>query len=118
MSQIAPMFMDCIVVGGTADGLYLRRIRASATFVKLGRPDFIKPLESPKQAQPEVVKEESVYEVHPISLQNTHEKDIQHVFGIAVVEGKSLTWAFQQLVQSHAQMTVLKLQQEQPTIPH
>jgi hypothetical protein len=35
--------------------------------------------------------------VHPIALQNS-EDTRGHIFGIAVVEGKTLTWAFSQLV--------------------
>ena len=89
--------MDCIVVGGPANGVLLKKIRVDAEMIELRRPDYIKPLESSFQDRPEIAHEKGVYEVHPLSLKNTGEHR-PHLFGIAVIEGQSLTWAFTQLV--------------------
>ena len=94
--------MDCIVVGGPANGLLLRQIRPDAQMIELRRPDYIKPLESAFQAMPEVAHEQGRYEVHPLSLKNTNEHR-PHLFAIAVIEGQSLTWAFSQLVAGFVQ---------------
>lgn len=100
--------MDCIVVGGCANGLLLREIKQDAIWIELQRPDYIKPISSAAQKEPEVVSEKDVYEVHPIGLRNTDETGTR-IFGIAVVEGESLTWAFSQLTLSHIENTVNKL---------
>lgn len=89
--------MDCIVVGGPANGLLLKKIRMDATWIELQRPDYIKPLASSFQTRPEIMHEKAKYEIHPISLKNSDDKR-PAIFGIAVVEGQSLTWAFTQLV--------------------
>lgn len=100
--------MDCIVVGGPANGVLLKQIRQEATWIELARPDFIKPLESAFQKHPEVVKEKEKYEVHPIGLRNTTDPET-HIFGIAVVEGETLTWAFSQLVIGFVENVTQKL---------
>jgi len=92
-----PEKMDVIVVGGCANGVLLRAIKTEARYIELARPDYIKPLASASQKNPEVVKETGVYEVHPIGLTNS-ENGQTRVFGVAVIEGCSLTWAFSQLV--------------------
>lgn len=108
----SPQTMNCIVVGGVANGMYLRDIRANATFIRLGRPEHVRPLTSPQQKEISVKKEESVYEVHPIGLINSNEPGKTHLVGIAVDESKSLTWAFMQLVLSHIQKVTHELREE------
>ena len=108
MAQTSTQVMDCIVVGGCANGVLLRQMRADATFIELARPDYIKPLESSFQDHPEVVKEKDRYEVHPLSLTNT-DSGTRHLFGIAVIEGESLTWAFSQLVIGYVENVTNKL---------
>ena len=108
MSQQQPRIMDCIVVGGCADGTLLRQIDQDAQWIELKRPDYVKPLAHAAQAEPEVVNEKDVYEVHVIGLRNTDAPG-STIFGIAVVEGESLTWAFSQLVISHVELTTHKL---------
>lgn len=88
--------IDCIVVGGPANGVLLKGIRPDATWIELARPDYIKPLASAFQTMPDIVKEKEKYEIHPLSLTNSD--GTKHLFAIAVVEGESLTWAFSQLV--------------------
>lgn len=103
-----PLLMDCIVIGGPADGMLLKQIKQEATWIELSRPDYIKPLASAAQTMPEIVKEKEKYEVHPIGLQNSNEKE-NHIFGIAVVEGQTLTWAFSQLVIGYIENVTHKL---------
>jgi len=104
--------MDCIIVGGCADGTVMVKMRADANWVELSRPDFIKPLEHSYQDVPEVINESDNYEIHPIMLQNTDEsifKDSGVVFGIGVIEGKSLTWAFSEIVKGYCESVTTKL---------
>ena len=108
MAGTDPLTFDCIVVGGPASGLLLRDIRQDAQWLELSRPDHIKPLASAFQHMPEVVKESAKYELHPISLQNTAVEK-PSIFGIAVVEGESLTWAFTQLVTGYVENYTNKL---------
>lgn len=88
--------MDCIVVGGAADGTLLRDVDMTAEYIELSRPEYVKPLSGLKD-EPEVQHEKDVYEIHPIGLQDT-ERSQQTVFGIAVVSNQTLTWAFTQLM--------------------
>lgn len=88
--------MDCIVVGGPANGVLMRGVRQDASFIELSRPDYIKPLASAFQKHPEIMKTKAVYEVHPVGL--TDSDGSAHLFGVAVVEGETLSWAFSQLV--------------------
>jgi hypothetical protein len=93
--------MDCIVVGGVADGTLLRDVDMDAEYIELRRPEYIKPLAAP-DAQPDVQHEKDVYEIHPIGLQDT-ERSQQTVFGIAVVSNQTLTWAFTQLIVTYVE---------------
>ena len=103
--------MDCIVVGGCANGLLLKKIRMDATWIELQRPDYIKPLASAFQENPDIMHESDKYEVHPISLKNS-DQPRPAIFGIAVVEGESLTWAFTQLVTGFVENYTRKLLDE------
>jgi len=100
--------MDCIIVGGCANGTVLQKIRADANWIELTRPDFIKPLEHSYQTVPEVINESDTYEVHPIALVNSEPRGAA-VFGIAVVEGESLTWAFTELAKGYCENVTTKL---------
>ncbi len=104
--------MDCIVIGGCADGTILQKIRMDAQFINLKRPDYIKPVETPDQAIPDVVNESDDYEVHAISLVNSDASPgrARHaVFGLAVVAGMSLTDAFSELCKSHVEIVTQRL---------
>lgn len=102
--------MDCIVVGGCANGTLLHDVEMDAQYVELRRPAYIKPLASTKQSIPEVEHEKDVYEIHVLGL---HDSEISNpvVFGIAVIQDKPLTWAFTQLCVSHVENTTAKLMQ-------
>jgi hypothetical protein len=99
--------MDCIVVGGCANGIVLQKIRMDAQFIELKRPEYIKPLEA-VDAMPEAASESDVYEIHAIQLVNTQDRS-QAVFGIACVEGMKLTDAFSEIVKSHVEGVTQKL---------
>jgi len=100
--------MDCIVVGGCADGQLLRKIRADAAYIELKRPQYLKPLAKPTQMFPDIHHESDTYEVHPIALTNS-EQAARHIFGIAAVDGMTLTEAFTRLVTSHVEAVTMKL---------
>ena len=102
--------MDCVIVGGCANGIVLQKIRMDAQFIELRRPDYIKPLEAANSDMPEVKHEKDTYEIHAIHLTNTENRG-NAVFGIGVVEGQTLTWAFSELVKSHVENVTHKLMQ-------
>jgi hypothetical protein len=102
-----PLEIDVIVVGGCANGILLRNVQSTAEWFELSRPDHIKPLASSWQDHPDIVRESDTYELHPISMENS---DGSHnVLGIAVVKGKSLTWAVSQLIISHVKRSTDEL---------
>jgi hypothetical protein len=103
-----PALMDCIVCGGPANGVLLKQIKQEAQWIELARPDYIRPLASAFQKHPEIVRTEAKYEIHPVGLRNSGEVET-HIFGIAVVEGESLTWAFSQLVIGYVENVTQKL---------
>ena len=107
-AQPIPQTMATIVVGGCANGVLLQEVRTDAQWIELGRPDYIKPLESATQEMPEVVRETDRYEVHPLMLTDSGD-DRAHIYGIAVVEGQSLSWAFRTLVVGYVENVTNKL---------
>ena len=66
--------MDCLVIGGCANGQYLKNIRLDADVIELKRDIGLKPLASSIQKIPELIRESDQYEVHPIGLHNTPNK--------------------------------------------
>lgn len=95
--------MDCLVVGGIADGVLLRNVRTDAGVIELGRPTHLKPLESSNQAQPEAAKETEVYQVYVQALPNPRNEYVQ--VGIAVPIDTSLWEAFGRMVVRYVQQT-------------
>lgn len=100
--------MDCVVVGGCANGVILQKIRMDAQWIELQRPEYIKPIASAYESVPEVMSESDKYEIHAIQLTNTQDRT-RAVFGIAVVEGMKLTDAFSELVKSHVETVTQRL---------
>lgn len=92
--------MDCLVIGGVADGLLIR-LQLGAEKIELGRPTHIKPLESPSQQQPEESRETDKYDVIAIYLPTRTAQIIP--FGIAVVEGNDPAWAIKQMTTAYVQ---------------
>lgn len=90
--------IDVVIVGGCANGLVLKHVRPDAQWFELRRPDYIKPLAASFQDRPEIAHTSDKYELHPIELHNSDDPAVPVLFGIAVVEGQSLTWALTQLV--------------------
>jgi hypothetical protein len=98
--------MDCVIIGGCADGSVLQKIRMDAQWIELSRPDYIKPLENSLQTIPEIVNEVDTYEIHPITLINS---DKHHaIFGVGVVEGMGLIDAFSKLVAGYTENVTQK----------
>ena len=100
--------MDCIVVGGCADGALLKDVRMDAQYVELRRPEYIKPIKTPYENLPDIHHEKDVYEIHVIGLQDS-DVSPQTVFGIAVIQDKPLTWAFTQLMISHVEVVTQRI---------
>jgi hypothetical protein len=100
--------MDCIVVGGCANGVILHKIRMDAQWIELKRPDYIKPLPSAFATMPEVMHESDKYEIHAIQLVNS-ETNSPAIFAIGVVDGMSLTDAFSELCKSHVEGVTQRL---------
>ena len=99
--------MDCLVIGGCANGQYIKNIRLDAEFIEVKRDIGLKPLASSIQKIPELIRESDQYEVHPIGLHNTPDK--LAVFSLAVVRGRSLTWGFMQLVEGYVKYVTTEM---------
>ena len=102
--------MDCLVVGGIADGVLLRHVKLDASIIELGRPTYLKPLERPDQPQPEAERETQTYHVYTQIMPNADNFPVQ--VGIAVPEDQSLWEAFALLVVRYVQQ-VSREQMEQ-----
>lgn len=103
--------MNVIVIGGAASGEVID-IRADATFIQLARK--LRPKVLPSADAPmEFETIASQYEVHPISLVNTHEPDIKHLLGFAVVQGMTLVQGMQALMAAYQE----KCFRDPPTAP-
>jgi len=105
-SNQIPDTMDCVVVGGCADSTILHGVLTTAERIELARPEYVKPLASSDQLQPDVAKETDTYTVHPVLLEDA---DSAAIVGIAVVAGKNLTWALTQLISGYVENTTNKL---------
>ena len=69
MTDSQPRMLNCLIVGGVADGVVLREVRDNATWIELRRPDYLKPLEHSKQEQPEAVHESDRYQIFTLHLE-------------------------------------------------
>ena len=95
--------IDVVTVGGVAGGQVLRGVRADADFFALRRPDYIKPLSSSGEMNPDLAYDEQIYELHVLELVNSDQPNKPHIFGVAVVEGDTLTSAFTDLVVAYVE---------------
>lgn len=95
--------IDVVTVGGVAGGQVLRGVNADADFFALRRPQYIKPLASTGEVNPELAYDEQIYELHVLELTNSDQPNKPHIFGVAVVEGQSLTYAFTELVVAYVE---------------
>lgn len=99
-----PDTIECLVVGGVADGVYLRNVRADADVIRLSRPMYVKPLASSTQNQPDVAKEMEDYRVWTLLLDGPNDTDF--VLGFAVPVNTSLAEAFSQIVVKYVKQTI------------
>lgn len=95
------LITSCIFIGGKFDGELHNEVDIGCGVVELSRADSLKPLESPRQAQPEINYITDKYTVHPVSLQND-EDDAPAMYGIAVAQGVTLTDAFERMAVNYA----------------
>lgn len=109
-----PETTNCLVVGGCANGAYLRGVKTAAELIRLDRSIGVKPLKSSTQKQPEIEKESEVYRVYPVVLYDPiHKRDT--LFSVAVPEEQSLDWGFTQLMLGFMQNAVKDLENK-PTL--
>lgn len=99
----------CLVIGGCANGTLLPAVDVLAQFIELKRPAYIKPLASAVQKVPEIANESDQYEVFPVGLVGETDEAPPQYMGIAVVRGRSMVWAFKQLVAAYAEKSVAEL---------
>lgn len=100
--------MMCLCVGGVADGAVIK-IRIDAETIELGRPTYVKPLESRHQAQPEIAKETSTYHVNIMWIPF---EDTVVAFAIGVVDGQDAGWAMRELAVAYQEKSLEKLRSE------
>jgi hypothetical protein len=108
-----PEKMECLVIGGCADGSYLSDMRSDAGTVRLDRPKHIKPLANSRQSMPDIEKESDIYEIHVFDVAADADLDTaicaRRLFGVAVIEGESMAWAWKQLVIAYMKEHLRKL---------
>lgn len=97
-----PLTMACLVMGGCADGAFLRSVEVGADRIELKRPLYKKPLASAVQKIPEIANESDEYKVHPFVFESEREGTVT-MMGLAVVAGRSLEWAMRQLLVSYVE---------------
>ena len=106
-----PEFMQGIVIGGPANGMILKKLRTDATVIKLGRPDYVKPLTtSARNVDPEIEMEEGTYNVCALHLPNAENKLV--MFGLVIEEGQNPVWAISELVKGFAQHVIDQIRTE------
>lgn len=96
--------MQAIVIGGVAHGMIIKSMLANAERIELAAPDYIKPVVYSKQSQPDVEMKRDVYEVCTLFLPNAEGVGIP--FGLCILEGKPMVWAFSELVKGFAQNVI------------
>lgn len=102
--------MQCIVVGGVANGVLIPSMRRDADIIELGRPTHAKPL-THKDADIEFAKETDVYEINIIYFPGKPGADVIP-FGLAIVQGQTPAWAMTQLVKAFVIHAVDELKKE------
>ena len=108
--------IDCLVVGGIADGAFLRGMRADANIIQLSRPTHLKPLATPDQQNPEAAKETEDYRVMTLMLDGPD--DSNYILGIAIPVTSSMAEAFGTIVVKYVKQTLEDVRQDEPMIQH
>ena len=106
-----PQTVDCIVIGGVADGLTVKNVRSNADYIRLSRPTAIKPLARSDQTQPEIEKETDIYKLHVLVLQEKWE-DQPQAYGLLIEKSQTLPWGFERLLIHYAKSRVEQLREE------
>ncbi len=101
--------VDCIVVGGVADGV-LMKIILGAERIELSRPTHAKPLESSGQKMPEMALETDTYNVFYMQLPTAD--DDYRPFAWAIVDGQTPAWAAKQLAVAYVQYSTQRMIEE------
>ena len=109
-----PETIEVLVVGGVADGVYLRTVRADADVIRLSRPTHVKPLASSMQQQPEVAKEMEDYRVYTLLLDGPDDTDF--LLGFAVPIATSLAEAFSQIVVKYVKQSISDVETDNSTL--
>ena len=105
------IMMDCLVVGGCADGVTMR-IMFGAQHIELGTPEYVKPLVSPDQKEPEIEKTKDTYNILTLHLP-TRSGQV-YPFALAIVEGRDPMWAAKQITTAYVmQSTELQRRKEE-----
>ena len=100
--------MDILVIGGIADGLFIRGIPTHVRGIQLRRPEFVKPLTSPTQQQPEIAKETQDYYIYQFGC-DTDKEDESITVGFATPMESNMYEAFKALAVRYVHETVSKL---------
>ncbi len=106
-----PEIVDCIVIGGVADGLTIRGVRANAEYIRLSRPTAVKPLQHSLQTEVDVERETDIYKVNVISLQ-AQPDETPRLYGLCIVETETLSWGFERLLIHYAKTRVQRMMEE------
>lgn len=88
--------VQAVAVGGVANGV-VTEVLMNAEYVRLSRPEFIRPLRHSQQSQPDVAKEHDDYQVSIIQLPNNDGRRVA-LFGIMVQVDMDLPDAFSEIV--------------------
>lgn len=101
--------VDCIVIGGVADGV-LMTVKQGARIIELSAPDFVKPLTSPNQREPEIARTRTRYNIFYMGLPTIN--GVMKPFAWAIEEGKSPAWAAKQLAIAYVKYSTEKMKAE------
>lgn len=105
-----PLTMQAVVIGGVANGMIIKSMLADAERIELAAPDYVKPLAYSKQETADVEMKRDVYEVCTIFLSGSQGAPIP--FGLCVLTGRSLAWAFSEMVKGFAKNVINELSAE------
>ncbi len=101
--------VDCIVIGGVADGV-LMQVILGAERIELSRPTHAKPLESPQQQDVQMGLESDTYNLFYMQLPTVD--GVPRPFAWAVVDGQSPAWAAKQLATAYVQYSTQRIIEE------
>jgi hypothetical protein len=106
------MMMDCLVIGGVADGVRMRILFGAET-VELGQPTHAKVIDKPDfEADIEFEKKKDVYNILTLHLPTATGQ--VYPFALAIVDGHDPMWAAKQIMTAYVmQSTELRRRKEE-----